>query len=54
MEVLTGCKMEAMLGNASGSYQFLRLGYFCVDKDSTPEHRIFNRSVSLKDTFKKK
>ncbi|MBQ3132894.1 MAG: glutamine--tRNA ligase/YqeY domain fusion protein [Clostridia bacterium] len=54
LEVLTGCKMEAMLGNASGSYQFLRLGYFCVDKDSTPEHRIFNRSVSLKDTFKKK
>ena len=36
------------------SYQFMRLGYFCLDKDSTPENLIFNRSVSLKDGFKKK
>ncbi len=35
------------------SYQFLRQGYFCVDsRDSTPEHLVFNRSVSLKDSFK--
>ena len=32
----------------------MRLGYFCLDsRDSTPEHLVFNRSVSLKDSFKK-
>jgi glutaminyl-tRNA synthetase len=35
------------------SYQFLRLGYFCVDPDSTPEKPVFNRSVTLKDTWAK-
>ena len=35
------------------SFQFLRQGYFCVDnKDSAPGHLVFNRSVSLKDSFK--
>ena len=55
LEVLTNSKVEAALADAvcPNSYQFLRLGYFCVDKDSTPEHLIFNRSVSLKDTKKK-
>ena len=33
--------------------QFQRIGYFNVDKDSTPEHLIFNRTVSLKDTWNK-
>jgi glutaminyl-tRNA synthetase len=33
-------------------FQFMREGYFCLDKDSTPEKLIFNRSVSLKDSFK--
>ena len=38
---------------APESYQFMRLGYFCPDsKDSSPEHLVFNRSVSLKDSFK--
>ena len=38
---------------APASYQFMRLGYFCPDsKDCTPEHLVFNRSVSLKDSFK--
>ncbi|MBQ1211110.1 MAG: glutamine--tRNA ligase/YqeY domain fusion protein [Clostridia bacterium] len=56
LEVLTDCKVEASLATAvcPNSYQFLRLGYFCVDKDSTPDKLIFNRSVSLKDAFKKK
>ena len=56
LEVLTNCKVEASLATAvcPNSYQFLRLGYFCVDKDSTPDKLIFNRSVSLKDAFKKK
>ena len=55
LEVLTGCKLEASLAGATAghSYQFMRLGYFCPDsKDSTPEHLVFNRSVSLKDSFK--
>ncbi len=56
LEVLTGCKLEAALVHAAApaSYQFMRLGYFCVDnKDSAPDHLVFNRSVSLKDSFKK-
>ena len=55
LEVLTGCKVEASLANAKApaSYQFMRLGYFCPDsKDCTPEHLVFNLSVSLKDSFK--
>ena len=55
LEVLTGCKVEASLGNAKAptSYQFMRLGYFCPDsKDCAPGHLVFNRSVSLKDSFK--
>ena len=55
LEVLTGCKVEASLRDAKApaSYQFMRLGYFCPDsKDSTPEHPVFNRSVSLKDSYK--
>ena len=57
LETLTDCKLEAALGKATApaSFQFMRLGYFCVDnKDSTPEHPVFNRSVSLKDSFKVK
>ena len=55
LEVLTGCKLEKSLATAKApaSFQFMRLGYFCPDsKDSTPEHLVFNRSVSLKDSFK--
>ena len=55
LEVLTGCKVEASLGDAKAptSYQFMRLGYFCPDsKDCAPGHLVFNRSVSLKDSFK--
>ena len=55
LETLKGCKLEAALADAKAGdgYQFMRLGYFCADKDSTPEKLIFNRSVSLKDSFKK-
>ena len=56
LEVLTDCKVEAGLADAQApkSYQFMRLGYFCLDnKDSRPGHLVFNRSVSLKDSFKK-
>ncbi|EOS67056.1 glutamine--tRNA ligase/YqeY domain fusion protein [Oscillibacter sp. 1-3] len=56
LEVLTGCKVEAGLAEAAApaGFQFMRLGYFCLDnKDSRPGHLVFNRSVSLKDSFKK-
>ncbi len=55
LEVLTDCKLEAALGDAKApaAFQFMRLGYFCVDsKDSTADKLVFNRAVSLKDSFK--
>ena len=55
LEVLTDCKLEAALADSvyPAAYQFMRLGYFCVDnKDSAPGHLVFNRAVSLKDSFK--
>ena len=57
LKVLTGCKAEPSLAQAKApaSFQFMRQGYFCLDsEDSTPEHLVFNRSVSLKDSFHKK
>ncbi len=57
LEVLTGCKVERALESvkAPESFQFLRTGYFAVDnKDSSPGHLVFNRSVALKDGFKPK
>ena len=67
LQTLTGCKVERSLkdaaeayekteklGHTAPSFQFMRLGYFCLDSvDSTPDHLVFNRSVSLKDSFKK-
>jgi len=55
LQVLTGCKLEPSLrGAPAGSrYQFERLGYFCVDPDSTPERLVFNRTVALRDTWAK-
>ncbi len=56
LTTLTGCKLEASLSASlpGDSYQFLRLGYFCADnRDSAKTHLVFNRSVSLKDSFNK-
>ena len=55
LEVLTSCRVEPSLaGGSPGSrYQFERLGYFCVDPDSSPEKLVFNRVVSLRDTWSK-
>ncbi len=56
LETLTECKIESALAGvqAPAFYQFLRLGYFCVDNmDSKPDHLVFNRAVSLKDSFNK-
>ena len=55
VEVLTGCKLESNLADIKpqDKFQFLRLGYFCVDKDSTPDNIIINRTVALKDSWAK-
>jgi glutaminyl-tRNA synthetase len=55
LEALSGCKLEPALANAAvgSKYQFERLGYFCVDRDSSPGKLVFNRSVALKDTWAK-
>jgi len=53
LEVVNSCRVEPSLAAAAeGSrYQFERLGYFCVDPDSKPEAPVFNRTVTLKDTW---
>ena len=55
LEVLTDAKVEpsVRLTAAGTSYQFLRVGYFVVDPDTTPDHIVFNRIVGLKDTWSK-
>jgi glutaminyl-tRNA synthetase len=55
LEVLTSCRIEPSLAEAVplSRYQFERLGYFCVDKDSTKEKPVFNRTVTLRDTWAK-
>lgn len=56
LEVLTGCKLEPGLAGAGDGYrcQFERMGYFCVDNvDSTPDRLVFNRTVTLRDTWAK-
>ena len=68
LAVLQGCKVESALvddarrydaegegrtAHTAPSYQFMRVGYFCMDsKDCTADHLVFNRSVSLKDSYK--
>ena len=55
LKVVEGAKVEASLADAKPAdrFQFLRLGYFCMDtKDSKPGKLVFNRSVSLKDSYK--
>ena len=55
LTVLKNCKLEAALGEAvkGDKFQFLRHGYFCVDeKDTTDDHLVFNRIVSLKSSYK--
>jgi glutaminyl-tRNA synthetase len=55
LEVLTSCRLEPSLAQAKpfSRYQFERLGYFCVDPDSTKEKPVFNRTVGLRDTWAK-
>jgi glutaminyl-tRNA synthetase len=55
LEVLTSCRIEPFLAGAApgNRYQFERIGYFCVDPDTTPEKLVFNRTVSLRDDWAK-
>ena len=55
LETLTAAKLEPSLASAKPGdrYQFERLGYFCVDPDSTSEKLVFNRTVQLRDTWAK-
>ena len=55
LKVLTRCKLEPSLKEVKEGdrFQFQRLGYFCVDKDSQPGKLVFNRTVGLKDTWAK-
>jgi glutaminyl-tRNA synthetase len=55
LQVLTGCKVEPSLGGAApgSSYQFLRMGYFCLDPDTSPDMLVFNETVGLRDTWAK-
>jgi glutaminyl-tRNA synthetase len=53
LDVLRDCKAEPSLASsrAGDTFQFERLGYFCVDPDTQPGHLVFNRTVSLRDTW---
>lgn len=55
IEVLSNCKIESNLKDVEcgNTFQFLRMGYFCVDKDSTKDNIVFNRTVALKDSWAK-
>jgi glutaminyl-tRNA synthetase len=55
LQVQARCKVEPGLAQAAPGdrFQFERIGYFCVDRDSTPERPVFNRTVGLKDTWAK-
>jgi glutaminyl-tRNA synthetase len=55
LEVLHNCKLERSLASAEAGdrFQFERLGYFCVDPDTTSERLVFNRTVALRDTWAK-
>jgi glutaminyl-tRNA synthetase len=55
LEILSGAKLEPSLANAKleDRFQFERVGYFCLDPDSTNEKKIFNRTLPLKDSWAK-
>ncbi len=68
LSILTGCKVEKAMTDVAAAFdkaenrtgvnaptfQFMRTGYFCLDnRDCTADHLVFNRTVSLKDSFKK-
>jgi glutaminyl-tRNA synthetase len=55
LKVLMNCQVEPSLAvsKPEDNFQFQRLGYFCVDKDSAPGNMVFNRTVPLRDSWSK-
>jgi glutaminyl-tRNA synthetase len=55
VQKIEGAKIEPILASAQKgeTFQFLRKGYFCVDKTSSADRIVFNRTVALRDTWKK-
>ena len=55
LQIVNGAKFEPCLKSATAGdrFQFERLGYFCADKESTPEKLVFNRTAALRDTWAK-
>ena len=56
LKVVTNCRIEPYLAQTAkvgNRYQFQRIGYFCVDQDSKNDRLVFNRTVSLKDSWEK-
>jgi len=55
LSVLEGCKLEPSLANAKPGdrYQFERRGYYCIDPESQGGNLVFNRTVTLRDTWAK-
>ena len=56
LRVITDAKIEPFLAETAkvgDTFQFQRIGYFCVDEDSTPGHLVFNRTIGLKDSWAK-
>ncbi|MBN1246310.1 MAG: glutamine--tRNA ligase/YqeY domain fusion protein [Anaerolineae bacterium] len=55
LEVLTGCKIEPSVveGEPGDTYQFMRVGYFCIDPDTTDDRLVFNQTIALRDTWAK-
>ena len=56
LKVITNAKVEpylAQIAKPEDKFQFQRIGYFCVDLDSTAEHLVFNRTIGLKDSWAK-
>ena len=54
LRVIPDCRIDESFTEAHPGdvFQFMRQGYFCVDKDSTPDHIVFNRTVPLNSSWK--
>ena len=55
LEIIADAKLEPALkdGKVGEPFQFERIGYFCLDKESCPDHLVFNRTASLRDSWGK-
>ncbi|MGN0556541.1 MAG: glutamine--tRNA ligase, partial [Acutalibacteraceae bacterium] len=55
VKVMTGCKVtdDVVSAAVGDTFQFMRMGYFCIDKDSSVDNIVINRVTALKDSWKK-